>query len=334
MGTLKHTDRANATLILHRKSTFIFPPFVTGFVLYRMLRRTVLVPVVFAVASIVLFVIVGVPYKRDLLALWLLVGLLCFSLTDLRGYARGVVLEWLPFLGLLIAYDSLRGSAGHLFGVHYLPQLDVDKTLFGGAVPTVTLQHWLWHGHIVSYDVIFWAIYLTHFFATPLVAAVLWKRDRQRFRVFVVLVAVLSFAGLATYALYPAAPPWMASRDHLIAPVTRIIPLVWPAVGLHSAGSLVEHGYQYANDVAAVPSLHAAFSLLIAITLWPRRRPWLRPFVAAYPLLMAFSLVYGGEHYVSDVLLGWVYCGVAVLTGHAIIRWWAERRTLATLEPA
>lgn len=296
--------------------------------------RTVLIPAAFVVASAVLFVVVGIPYKRDLLAVWLLLGLLCFSLTDLRGYARAVVMEWLPFLGLLIAYDALRGGAGHLFGVHYLPQLDVDKALFGGTPPTVTLQHWLWHGQVVWYDVIFWAVYLTHFFATPLVAAVLWKVDRPRFRVFAVLVAVLSFGGLATYALYPAAPPWMASNAHLIDPVTRIIPGVWQSVGLHSAGAVVEKGYRYANDVAAVPSLHAAFSLLITITLWPRRHRWLRPIVAAYPLLMAFSLVYGGEHYVSDVLLGWLYCVAAVVAGRALLGWVASRRLGPVPEPA
>lgn len=308
--------------------------FMTGFVHFRACRRTVIVPASFVVASIVLFVAAGVPYKRDLLAVWLLLGLLCFSLTDLRGYARGVIFEWLPFLGLLIAYDALRGSAGRLFAVHYLPQLDVDKALFGGTVPTVALQRWLWHGRVVWFDVIFWAVYLTHFFATPLVAAALWKLDRARFRKFAVLVAILSFAGLATYAVFPAAPPWMGSREHLIAPVTRIIPLVWPSVGLHSAGSFVEHGYRYANDVAAVPSLHAAFSLLIAITLWPRRRKWLRPVLAAYPLLMAFSLVYGAEHYVSDVLLGWLYCVVAVLGAQAVFRWFSERRAVAGLELA
>jgi membrane-associated phospholipid phosphatase len=141
-----------------------------------------------------------------------------------------------------------------------------------------------------------------------------------------VLVATLSFAGLITYALYPAAPPWMAGRAHLMAPITRIIPAVWPYLGLHSAGSVIEGGYKYANDVAAVPSLHAAFSLLIAITLWPRRRKWLRPLVALYPLAMAFSLVYGGEHYFSDILLGWIYTIATVLAGRALLAWWAARR--------
>jgi hypothetical protein len=174
-------------------------------------RREIVAPALYLIATGLLVALVGVPYQRDILAVWMLLGLLCFSLSDLRGYARGVVLEWLPFIAILIAYDSLRGSAAHTFGVHYLPQLKVDEAIFGGTAPTVTLQHWLWHGKVVWYDVIVWGVYLTHFFATPLVAAVLWKVDRQRFRKFAVLVATLSFAGLITYALYPAAPPWMAS---------------------------------------------------------------------------------------------------------------------------
>ena len=145
-------------------------------------RRQIAAPLIYVAASAAFVVLVGVPYQRDLLAIWLLLGLLCFSMSDLRGFGRGVVLEWLPFIAILIAYDSLRGSAAHTFGVHYLPQLRVDEALFGGTAPTVTLQHWLWHGHVVWYDVPVWAVYLTHFFATPLVAAVLWKLDRPRFR--------------------------------------------------------------------------------------------------------------------------------------------------------
>ena len=284
-----------------------------------------LFPGAFLIVSGLLVLVLGVPYQRDAVAAWVMVGLLCFSLSDLRGYARGLLLEWLPFIAILLAYDSLRGTAGHLFGVHYLPQLQFDRHVFGGAAPTVTLQRWLWHGHVVWYDLIAWAVYLSHFFATPILAAILWKIDRPRFRRFAVLVVALSFAGLVTYALYPAAPPWMASQAHLMAPITRIIPAVWHSLNLHSAGSVVESGYQYANNVAAVPSLHAAFSLLIAITCWPHRHRWLRPFVAAYPLLMAFSLVYTGEHYVADILVGWSYTLAVVLVARAISRRRAAR---------
>lgn len=292
----------------------------------RLHSRTVVALGLYLVATVLLVSLVGVPYQRDIVAIWMLMGLLCFSLSDLRGYARGVVLELLPFIAILIAYDSLRGTAGRLFGVHYLPQLQADKWLFGGTAPTVTLQHWLWHGHVVWYVVLVWAVYLTHFLATPVLAAVLWKIDRQRFRTFAVFVATLSLAGLITYALYPAAPPWMASQAHLMAPITRIVPLVLASLHTHSAGSLIEHGYQYANNVAAVPSLHAAFSLLVAITLWPRKHKWLRPLVALYPLAMAFALVFAGEHYFSDIVLGWIYTVAAVLAGRAIMSWWSARR--------
>src|SRR5437588_10038616 len=128
------------------------------------LRRRVIGPALYVAATAVLVGVLGVPYQRDILGAWVLLGLLAFSLSDLHGYARGVVLEWLPFIAILIAYDSLRGSASHLFGVHYLPQLQADQWLFGGTAPTVTLQHWLWHGHVLWYHLIFWSVYLTHFF--------------------------------------------------------------------------------------------------------------------------------------------------------------------------
>ena len=116
------------------------------------------------------------------------------------------------------------------------------------------------------------------------------------------LVAALSFAGLITYALYPAdasvdgQPGRPDGADHADHP--RRVAVLWgctpPARWSSTATSTP-------NNVAAVPSLHAAFSLLIAITLWPRKRKWLRPIVALYPLAMAFSLVYAGEHYFSDI---------------------------------
>ena len=98
------------------------------------------------------------------------------------------------------------------------------------------------------------------------------------------------------------------------------------ALGLHSAGSIVETGYKYANNVAAVPSLHAAFSLLVAITLWPRKHKWLRPLVALYPVAMGFSLIFAGEHYVTDILLGWMYTAVTALAVAWVARWWQARR--------
>ena len=48
--------------------------------------------------------------------------------------------------------------------------------------------------------------------------------------------------------------------------------------------------------------------------LWPLvRRRW-RPLLVAYPLVMAFTLVYSAEHYVFDILLGWLTTTILMLS--------------------
>jgi hypothetical protein len=301
-------------------------------------------PLVWVGATVWFVAFEGLPLTRDWIAAWVVLGLLAFSLGDLGGWFRGVVIDWLPFFGILALYDLLRGAAdGLVFEPFFLPQVDADKFLFFGTVPTVWLQEHLYTpGTLPWYAVVAWAVYMSHFFATPLLAGVLWKVDRMRFRRYALTVAALSLLGFATYALYPAAPPWMAAEQGLIGETTRVIPQIWGQLGVPARFGLVGTGYQYANDVAAVPSLHAAFSLLIALELWPtsglrvpRRlgggpdgsgssRGWtalVRFLLGAYPLLMAFALVYSGEHYVVDVLLGWIYALVAYYG----VRWSFER---------
>jgi membrane-associated phospholipid phosphatase len=38
--------------------------------------------------------------------------------------------------------------------------------------------------------------------------------------------------------------------------------------------------------------------------------------------MMGFTLVWSGEHYVVDVVLGWLYAAAAV----AGVHWWEQRR--------
>jgi hypothetical protein len=223
---------------------------------------------------------------------------------------------------VLTAYDLARGGAdGWLAPTHFLPQADVDAWLFGGRVPTVWLQAHLHEpGRVQWFEVAAFLVYVSHFFVTPLLAAVLWVRNRWRFRRFAAALALLTLLGCLTFVAFPAAPPWMASEHGLIGPVQRLIPQLWTWSGVGTETGVVGTGYRYANEVAAVPSLHAALALLVAMSMWPRRW-WARMFVGAYPLAMALAIVYTGEHYVADVLLGLLYAGVSF----AAVRWIARR---------
>ena len=264
----------------------------------------------------------GIPVGRERLLLWIVLGLLALSTTNLGGWFRGVVFEWLPFALVLAAYDLLRGHAdGLLFSAWYRPQLEADAFLLGGTVPTVWLQDRLWHGasDLRWYDYASWVVYVSYFVATYLLAGLLWFFARGRFRRYVACVALLAGMAFVTFALFPAAPPWLASREgeldqttRLIGPISGHIPFL-----SFSFEGLFERGSEYANPVAAVPSLHAAYTLLITLFLWRSAR-WARPLLALYPAAMAFALVYTAEHYVVDILLGWAYALVAVWVVHRV----------------
>lgn len=279
-------------------------------------------PAVYAIALGITCGVRGLPTSRDALFLWILLGLLAASLTDLRRWWRGVLVEWLPFGAILFAYDVLRGVADSFRTPSVEPQLRFDEVVFGGHVPTVWLQERLWDGAagIDWIDYASWAVYLTHFFGTLVVAACLWLFAQHLFRRYAAMVGLLALMGFATYALFPAVPPWMASELGAVEPTARIVRFVSADAPIDFFGAIWERGAAYANDVAAVPSLHAAYSLLIAIFLWRAvRRGW-RIALAAYPVAMAWALVYTAEHYVSDVLLGWLYAAVAAFAVDAVAR--------------
>ena len=62
----------------------------------------------------------------------------------------------------------------------------------------------------------------------------------------------------------------------------------------------------------------------MAVTLWPVvTNSWPRGLLGLYPIAMGFVLVYGGEHYVIDVLAGWCCLGIAIL----LARLWEGART-------
>jgi membrane-associated phospholipid phosphatase len=85
---------------------------------------------------------------------------------------------------------------------------------------------------------------------------------------------------------------------------------------------LLDQGQASVNLVAAVPSLHAGMTLAISVFLWNRvSRGW-RPVLAAYVIVMAFTLVYTAEHFVIDILLGWALAAVVMLA----MEWFKSRR--------
>ncbi|MCW3063154.1 MAG: phosphoesterase PA-phosphatase related protein [Solirubrobacterales bacterium] len=288
-------------------------------------------PIVYVAALATNIVVFGLSIARDEMFLWAVLGVLAGSITRPRKVAVGIFLEWLPFAAILFVYDLIRGYAdGLLFPARLHLQLRADELMFGGTAPTVWLQHHLWGGpnHVRWYDYASWGVYMTHFLATLALAAGLWLFAHHRFRRYVAMVSLLALVGFVTYILYPAVPPWMAATQAKLPPVDRIIGYAWPHVRIFSFDTFFQTGNQYANDVAAVPSLHAAYALLVCLYLWGMtRRVWVRAALVAYPLAMAFALVYTAEHFVADILVGWLYAVAVFMAVHEVADTWEERRS-------
>jgi membrane-associated phospholipid phosphatase len=148
---------------------------------------------------------------------------------------------------------------------------------------------------------------MTHFFAVWVIAAVLWRLDRGRFRRYAALTIALTLGAFLTYWLYPAQPPWLSAESLRIPPIDRIVPEVWGQLGVGTVQSLYENE-RLVNTVAAMPSLHAAYPFMLLLFFWPAGR-LVRAGLALYTLAMGYTLVYSGEHYVTDILAGWAMAG-------------------------
>ena len=246
----------------------------------------------------------------------------------------GFLRDWSVPALLLAVYFYSRGLVDELeITVHWTMPIDVDRWLFGGTLPSTTLQE-AWCGSPCTldtpvrwYDTFFTTVYATHFVVGLTLAVWLWAVNRGEWRVWMRRYLGLNFAGLAIYILYPMAPPWMASDEGYAETIERITSRGWGELGLRRANVLLDG---VGNPVAAMPSLHAGTAVLVALYgIWRLRSVW-RWLLLAYPLAMCVALVYFGEHYVVDELAG-AALAVAVMLVAAV---WERRHAPAPPSPA
>jgi membrane-associated phospholipid phosphatase len=298
-------------------------------------KRRIIGLAIWAICFLVGTAFIGVPTSDPLIAF----GWLWLATIAWRSYLPWkqhllFLRDWLPIALLLVVYNISRGYADDLFAPHVTAMIDADEALAGGHVPTVWLQQHLYHaGQVQWWEVAVSLVYVSHFLTVPTVAVILWLRDRFQWARYMRRWFTLSVAGLITYFLYPAAPPWWAAEHGFIDPVARISTAGWNLIGLHSAGnSLNALQVEASNPVAAMPSLHTAYALMAVAFFLPvvRKRWW--PLLLAYPLAMTFTLVYSGEHYVIDVLVGWLYVAATFFLVGLAERLW-RRSATKTAEP-
>lgn len=219
---------------------------------------------------------------------------------------RAFLLDWLPFLLILISYDFLRGFADNLGPrAHTQELIDLERFIFG-SIPTIELQKSLFNPNQIHwYDYMATIFYFLHFALAESFAFMLWIYNRTFFRQFVTGLILLSYAGWLTYIIYPATPPWLANKQGLLPEVVKVMDITSRSFPTKIDLPTIYHKFN-PNPVAAIPSLHAAYPLLVflfAYKFFGKKALFFLPYV----FMMWFSIVYLGEHYVIDVLIGAIY---------------------------
>jgi hypothetical protein len=310
----------------------------------------------------------GVPFDREGLLLWVATGAAAFTIG--RRALWTVLVDFLPFAAVLIAYDYLRGFADTLgMPTWWHPQVDVDRFLSFGREPTVWLQEKLKYPDVRWWDVVVCLCYISFFLLPYVTAGALWIRGRADFHRWAGRFVTLSFLGFGLFALIPAAPPWAAARctaaqvaDHPSNPgclgldgrfvpsggilgrmsevrpganpwVERLSGKGWSELHLTVAQSLLRKGQGTVDLVAAVPSLHLGGTMLFVLFMWGRVNKWWRPLLVAYPIVMTFSLVYSAEHFLADCLAGALLAFGVHFAFSRFERWRKARKAADTLEP-
>jgi PAP2 superfamily protein len=219
-------------------------------------------------------------------------------------------------LALLYAgYEAVRGTGDTSLSVaraHTADIVSLERSLhlFGERA----VQEW---SHAVPLlPMLLGLAYMSlHFGATTVALRWVYRERREAFPLVRTTLIASTALALVGYVLYPAAPPRLAGLG--------FADTVTSHTGLNLSSNLLGSFY---NPLAAVPSLHFGYALIVGAALVAlARRRWVRVFGAVYPAFMLFDIVATGNHFFFDAAAG----AITVVAG-----WWIARALLRDRHPA
>lgn len=269
----------------------------------------------------------GIPVDRIAVLLWMLAAFLIASIGRTRVEATQMVRDWLVLVAVYMAYDYSRGTADQWgIGVNYTLLRDIDRFLFFGNDPGVWMQSTFLRSDVRWYDVGGAIVYMMHFVLPVVPLAFLRVRQRTEWLSYVRRFSLTLGIAVSVFIMFPAAPPWMAAERGYFPPIQRITGRGWWELNLKTVSRTLDRGAAVLNAVAAMPSLHAGLSLLAVMWFTRNTRTWVRIASLSYPIAMSAALVYFGEHYVIDCLIGFA----VVITAWKLVDAWEARRDMSS----
>ncbi|HLD16728.1 MAG TPA: phosphatase PAP2 family protein [Coxiellaceae bacterium] len=228
------------------------------------------------------------------------------------GELKCFLFDWSIYLSLLIFLNAIRGFIFAFVeyfhqSVYSLYVIQWEKWLLNGHIAPYVAQQWLYqHGVSGNLYQLLSIFYASHFVVFLLLGAMIWFQKRSFFKQYQTAFISVMLIGITFFWLIPTMPPWMASSHQQIPLVISYTSIIYN-VNIPSLFHLFN-----TDPIAAMPSLHAAFSVLVglmSVQLF-RTRAW--PFLT-YVIFLNISCIVLGQHYLVDLLAGALLATVVFL---------------------
>lgn len=258
------------------------------------------------------------------LLLLLLLLLTVSGLVYLRSSKRGEPTEssWLPKgwpdalhqLGLFaladLLYETARGvSEGNTAAAFDNARQIVSFEKGLGLFFEQSLQAWAMGSRFLI-DFTNFMYVNSHFVITTAFLVWLYLRHNDRFYFVRNMFMVAMALALVGYITMPTAPP-------RFLPELGFVDTIAYYADVHHDSAFVA---LFFNPYAAVPSMHVAFSLMLAVpAILIVRRWYVKVLWALYPALVTFVVIVTGNHWWFDAAVGAVVAAVAALVARTVL---------------
>jgi len=254
-----------------------------------------------------------VGFRTDHLYFILFLFVTYFASSITRKFILGFIFFWLFW----IFYDAMRVYPNYLVNpIHIIEPYNIEKYLFpimdGSAILTPN-EYFYKYSNSLS-DFLSGIFYLTWVPLPMAYSLYLFMTDKQMLLKFTGAFLFANLVGFLIYYLYPAAPPWYVFYHG----TSTNFDIPGNAAQLLRFDSLINFPIfanmynKNANVFAAIPSLHAAYPVVLLYYGLKKRHKWLSVLFAIDVIGIWYAAVYSMHHYIIDVILG-SFCAIIAI---------------------
>ncbi len=236
-----------------------------------------------------------------------------FSSALTRKFVLGFIFFWIFW----ILYDAMRIYPNYMLNtIHIIEPYNFEKLLFpitdGNEILTPN-EYFHRYANPLS-DFLSGIFYLTWVPLPMAYCIYLFFTDKQMLLKFSATFLFANLIGFMVYYLYPAAPPWYVFYHG----TATNFDIPGNAAQLLRFDSLINFPIfanmynKNANVFAAIPSLHAAYPVILLYFGLKKRHKWLSVLFAIDVIGIWYAAVYSMHHYIIDVILG-SFCAIIAI---------------------